>query len=159
MADWMEIIKGQDAATKDKLVVSVEDIRKRLRDLPKYNEIVRQELSDDELAEAILDMIMDFNALPPFVGTYDPFTFPDRKLLIDLSIIEAIGRLAIWHARNTFSASDSGLQVPVHEQWQPLQGIAGALQARTDRRADRLKAMLNVQRGWGDGVSSPLWLR
>jgi hypothetical protein len=139
------------------LAVNVPMLRRRLRDYAQFNEIFEQVMTDDELADAIVDSIADFNALPPFMGDYDERTFPDRKLLLDTATCEALQRLVLWHAQNQFSASDAGLQIPIHEQWQGLMQIEQMLRARSEQRAARLKAQLNVQRAWGPGVSSPLW--
>jgi hypothetical protein len=152
-AELLALLKEDNAD----LAVNVPMLRRRLRDYAQFNELFEQIVTDDELADCIIDSIADFNGLSPFFGTYDARDFPDRKLLLDTATCEALQRLVFWHAQNQFSASDAGLQIPIHEQWQGLMQIEQMLRARTEQRAARLKAQLNVQRAWGPGVTSLLW--
>ena len=152
-AELLALLKEDNAD----LAVNVPMLRRRLRDYAQFNELFEQIVTDDELADCIIDSIADFNGLSPFFGTYDARDFPDRKLLLDTSTCEALQRLVFWHAQNQFSANDAGLQIPIHEQWQGLMQIEQMLRARTEQRAARLKAQLNVQRAWGPGVTSLLW--
>lgn len=140
-------------------VVHVNDIRDALRDYPQFNEVVRQEAEDDEYAKVILKVMADFNGMMPFMSNYGPRDFPDRGLLIDWAAGEALKRVYTWHARNQWSASDAGLQVPLHEQWQGLMAIADRQLAEAKSRAKELKTMLNIRRGMGRGIHSPLWWR
>jgi hypothetical protein len=165
MASALELVMGKDSAgvalsasLMATVAVTVNTVRKNLRDFPRFNELVREELSDEEIADCILDMIAEFNGLPPFFSQFGPQDFPDRKLLQDKAVAECIERLFLWHARNQFSASDSGLQVPIHEQWQPLMQISTMMDQRNDKKCDRLKAMLNISNGFGGGVGSPIGL-
>ena len=81
-------------------------------------------------------------------------------MLLDAAVYESLQQLYMWHARNQFSASDAGLEVPIHEQWQPLMQIAENMRAKLDLRMDRLKTQINIAQALGGaGVSSPLWLR
>lgn len=160
MAMIDDIIAGTTGPDGRRTVaVSVDMVRKRLRDFPKYNELVRQELSDEEYVDCILRGMNDFNMLPPFQSQYSAYDFPDHYMLLDAAVYEALQVLVIWHARNQFSASDAGLQVPIHEQWQPLMQIATLLRTRLDDRMAKLKAQINIANGFGSGVYSPLWMR
>lgn len=137
------------------VTVTVADVRRNIRDLPRFNEIVRQELSDDEIADAIMDAIAEFNAAPPMFTQEGVHNFPSRKLLQDMAVVECMERLILWHARNQFSAEDSGVQVPIHEQWQPIKIIADQMEAKCQQAMKELKTMLNLRNGWG-GMGSPL---
>ena len=142
------------------VAVHVPMLRARLRDLPKFNEIIAQDLTDQEYLENILRAMNDFNLRPPFISNYAAYDFPDRYMLLDAAVYESLQQLYMWHARNQFSASDAGLEVPIHEQWQPLMQIAENMRAKLDLRMDRLKTQINIAQALGGaGVSSPLWLR
>lgn len=155
-----DIIAGTTGPDGKRVVaVSVDMVRGKLRDFPKYNELVHQELEEHEYVEAIMRGMNDFNLLPPFVSSYTAYDFPDHYMLLDAAVYECLMMLSIWHARNQFSATDAGLQVPIHEQWQPLLQIATMLRARVDERMAKLKTQLNIANGFGGGVFSPLWLR
>lgn len=140
-------------------VIHVSDVRDQLRDYEGFNEVVRKEAEDDEYAKAIIKVLADFNALPPYMSNYGPENFPDRGLLMDWSAAQILKSVYIWHARNQWSATDAGLQIPLHEQWQGLQAIGRELMADARDRAKNLKTMLNIKRGFGPGVNSPLWWR
>jgi len=148
----LELVKSDNP----RVAVTVKMVRDQLRDYPKYNEIVKYELTDDEIADNIINAIAEFNAASPYMSNFDPKNFPDRKLLLDMSIVECLEILYTWHARNQFSASDAGLQIPIHEQWEPLMRISETMRLRTDRRVKELKTQLNIRNGWGDGVGSPI---
>lgn len=144
------------------VVVTVKMVRDRLRDYPKYNELIEQDLTDEEYVENILRGINDFNMLSPFISSYSAYDFPDRYMILDAAVYESLQQLYLWHARNQFSATDAGLQVPIHEQWQPLMQIAENLRAKLDARMSKLKTQINIAQAMGgaaSGVNSPLWLR
>lgn len=141
------------------VVITVEMLRDQLRDLPRWNEIMKQDLSDDEYADVIIKVIADFNAMPPMFSNFGPTNFPDRSMMIDWASAEALKKLYIWHARNQWSATDAGLSVPIHEQWEPLLRISEMLKNEAKERAKLLKTQFNIAGGWGAGVGSPLWLR
>ena len=143
------------------VVMDVPRVRKRLRDLPQFNEITEQDLTDDEYADCIMRTIADFNMLSPFISTYSAYDFPDQYMIYDGAVYEALQLLYIWHARNQFSATDAGLQIPIHEQWQPLMQIAERLRTRLDIRMVKLKTQLNIANAMGGssaGVNSALWM-
>jgi len=142
------------ADVMDQVAITIEDVRGELRDYPHLNELVRYELTDDEYCNCVVDAIAEFNAAPPMFTQYGPKDFPDRKLLEDMAVAGALQKLYTWHARQQWSAQDAGLQVPIHEQWQPLLQIARHEEARNDDRMNKLKARLNVANGWS-GVGSP----
>jgi hypothetical protein len=139
----------------DGVVVTVEAVKNQLRDSAKFNELVRQELSDDEYAQVILKCIVSFNVMPPFQCSCLPLDFPDNSSLMDWATAEAFKKLYIWHVRNQWSASDAGTQVPIHEQWEPLLKVSEMLKAEALANLKLLKTQINVSRGWG-GVWSPL---
>lgn len=133
---------------------TVGEIRRRLRDLKRYNELWPEELTDPEIEECLALAIQDFNDdLPQTFYTNDDF--PDHKLLNDKAIIECYEILINWHSRNVNTANDQGVQVMIHERAQYLQPIVDRLTARTEQRQRRLKAAINLSRGWG-GVGSSL---
>jgi hypothetical protein len=140
-------------------VIHVSDVRDQLRDYPEFNEIVRKEAEDEEYAKAIIKVMASFNAMSPFDSGYGPKDFPDRSLLMDWSAAQVLRQVYTWHARNQWSASDAGLQVPLHEQWEGLQRIAEGLMAEAKQTARELKTRLNIKRGFGRGVNSALWWR
>jgi hypothetical protein len=154
MATMIERLKTEDPL----LCVTAPMLRKKIRDLPRYNEIVKHELSDDELVQAIIDAIASFNGMSPFFSSYSSEDFPDRSLLLEMSICEAYDQLVLWHGRQELNVQDAGLQVPIHENWKPIAAIVDRIRVRTADRAAKLKTQLNVQRALGGGVSSPLWL-
>ena len=136
--------------------VAIQDIRNEIRDIEGMNEISRLELTDHEIADEIVQALDEFNMAPPFFANYGVDNFPDRVLLINMSMQNCLEILIRWHARNQFSATDAGLEIPIHEQWQPIQAIVDRLDAKNDKKMAQLKTMLNIQRGWGGGVGSPI---
>jgi len=136
--------------------VTVEQLRSQLRDRPQFNEVWPECWSDGDLAGCIIDAIADFNGSPPIDTGFDHLNFPDRKLLTDMAVVQALEEVIIWHARNQNSTTDAGLQINIHEQWQGLQAIVDRLTPRIDKRVADKKNQINIARGWG-GVRSPLW--
>lgn len=165
---YREMVRGYvlkaDGSPGDKLpkevmalvLVTIDQVKGELRDIELLNEITRQELTDEEYVDCIADAFDTFNVAPPFESYWGPADIPDRALLVDMAACEALKRLIRWHARNQFSASDAGLQIPIHEQWQPLRAILREDQADCDARLKALKGRLNIARGWGAGIGSPL---
>lgn len=135
--------------------VTVEQLRNQLRDKPQFNEVWPEVWSDEELADAIIDAIADFNGAPPIDTSFDHKDFPDRKLLMDMSVAQALEELILWHARLQNTTSDAGLQVNIHEQWAGLQTILDRMNVRIEKRVADKKNQINIKRGWG-GVGSAL---
>ena len=146
----------EDLMANDPLcAVTVEQLRSQLRDKPQFNEVWPECWSNAELADAIIDAIADFNGSPPIDTSFNHKDFPDRKLLMDLSVVQALEEVIIWQARNQSSANDAGLQVTIHEQWTGLQTIVDRMNARNEKRVADKKNQINIRRGWG-GVGSAL---
>jgi len=138
------------------VAVTITDVRDELRDWPALNEISRYELSDNEYATCILNAVAEFNAHGPMFTQFGVKDFPDRELLNAMATANALQRLHRWHERQQWSASDAGLQIPLHEAWQGLMQDSRDEERRNDQRMNELKQRLNIAAGWGDGVGSPL---
>lgn len=138
------------------VAVTIEHLRDELRDRPHLNEITKQELTDDEYADCVINAIAQFNGHGPMFTQFDAKDFPHRDLLIRLSVVKALKRLYRWHSRQQWSIEDAGLRVPLHEAWQPL--MTDAREEERDCRdlMNELKQRMNIAAGWGEGVGSPL---
>lgn len=154
--DLRELLMGGSSTP---VVLTVPMLRDQLRDTANFNEVFKEDLTDDEYVDVIIKSISAFNAMPPIFTNYGPTDFPDRSMIMDWATGEALKKLVLWHVRNQWSASDSGVTVPIHEQWQPLLQISNMMIAEAKQDAKLLKTQINIMGGWGAGVGSPLWMR
>lgn len=94
----------------------VNELEIYVMDQPEYNrlEMGAKQFEPERYEEAIRDGIRRYNAIPP-LSTVDPETLTtddDAWFYIkQLSAIEALNALIMWHVRNRNPVNDHGLQV------------------------------------------------
>jgi hypothetical protein len=96
----------------------------------------------------MLKALMNFNYSLPQTD-YLPSGFPDPYLWIKLSFVEVLDAMIMYHAANYFSGSSGGVNVPVHERVQILQGERNIRKQEAAERQRQLKTFLNMESAYG----------
>jgi hypothetical protein len=134
-------------------VLTVLEIREFVSDYSQNNRLLDGEEFSDTFITLCRDMAIDeWNMLPP-AASNDITNFPSKSLLLYGTLWKMYDGKAALLARNFFSFSDGGIQVPVEERVQLYTGLAQQYQANFVSTAAKLKAQINVNQGWGS-VSS-----
>jgi hypothetical protein len=136
-----------------KPVLTVEEVQEFIRDQAERNHL----LDSAEFTPTVIVLAMDlaisaYNLMSP-VSSVTLEDFPHKALLMSGTLWKLFsGQLAL-KARNFMTYSDGGLQVPVEEQFQLYQQLAGMYQEDFMSSARQLKTHANIESGWG-GVGS-----
>ena len=131
---------------QEQLQYYLDQIRTRLRDYAELNELVEGEESPDRvIAQYLVQAIDWFNGTPPQLSVfYSWFNFPNRTLLIDITMVYILESLAILDMRNLLPINDgSGVASP-HQKGQALWNIAQAMRARVMQETTALKRSLAI---------------
>ena len=107
---------------------SMDDVRRRLRDFPAYNELLdTYEFKPNELSESLVRPVLDWNETPVVTIVYSTHDFPYRSHWIDAAIGELLMTAAHGYRRNR------------------QKGVANDLQ---DREAEYTRASMSYRQEW-----------
>lgn len=132
----------------------VPEVRAYLRDFAELNRLIAGEETSSRMIEYCAHLALDeFNTTPPLTS-YAISDFPSRSILLHLTIIHILTSVGILKSRNRFSYSDGGWSSDTEQQDQLYQNWIQLLRAQTAPRMQSLKVALNIEGGWGAGLSS-----
>lgn len=137
----------------------INTVRLYLRDYPELNRLIRgQEHSDRMIAWAIFDAIDDWNSTPPLIPPIQLSNIPSKSLLLRGAVISLLESVGLLMTRNHLTFSDGGIQVGVSDKTPLIQSWIQLIGNRYEEKKQRLKVAMNIEMGWGHGVSSEyLW--
>lgn len=109
---WLSIPRGD-------WLVSQEDLKRKWKDYPDWNEIFFELITPEEYDDAICSAIQRFNGTNPY-SAYNPKDFPyiHRYLLLDMAMYETLNDIILYKIKNHLSASNAGLEVTIHNNVQ-----------------------------------------
>jgi hypothetical protein len=90
------------------------------------------------------DMIEDFNAMAPRIGSFVVATFPNREILIVAVLSVLLESAALLYSRNDLAYAHQGTQVQFRQAGDYLQ-IASALRQRYEQKAREWKVSQNME--------------
>lgn len=88
-----------------------------LRDKRELNRLLAGQLEtrDEELKQAIMHALLDWNRSPPHIGNYTLATHPNKFLLLQYAAIQVLISAGVWHSREHMPSSD-GVLLPTITQ-------------------------------------------
>jgi len=93
--------------TNDIPVITVEEIRTFMKDLPKYNKLLDDfQFTQREVNFAIRMTIEEFNALPPPIGIFTEDNFPSKYILLLGTTANLLASESIAQLRNQVTSTD-----------------------------------------------------
>jgi hypothetical protein len=142
-------------------VLTPQEVREFISDKADKNYL----LDGEEVSNTMINLCMDlavseFNTTAP-TSSYDVTGFPYKALLLSGTLWKIYSGLSALVARNNFSYSDGGVQVPLEERYQMYSLLASTYLADFNSSMSKIKIGQNMNDGWG-GVSSdysrmPIW--
>jgi hypothetical protein len=135
------------AEYQEQLQYYLDQVRARLRDYAELNRLVEVVESPDKVVAKFLVQAIDwFNGTPPALSVYYSWAdFPNRTLLIDITLMYILESVALLDIRNLLPINDgSGVASP-HQKGQALWGIAQQLRARVLQETTLLKRSLALR--------------
>jgi len=131
--------------------LAVLQVRRFLKDHKHKNRLLLNEFEseDEEVRQAIVDALADWNiALPPLPAV-TLSTHPAKHLLVRKAAMELLRSAMIWHAREHLPSSDGGTSADDHAKFGEYSQIIGMNLADYEKKRDDLKVSINISRAYG----------
>lgn len=141
-----------------KLSQYVQMVRAFMRDYAELNRLIQgEEHSDRLIAWAVLDALNDINTTPP-LQSFTLNSFPSPYLLLRGTVTSLLESVGLLQTRNHLTFSDGGIQVGISDKTPLIQSWIQLFTNKYEQKKKDLLIALNIEGGWGGGVSSEyLW--
>lgn len=138
-------------AMERKSVVTPLDVRLALMDyIPVNIPLYKEYLTDEHLWKCIDWAVTRFNETPPILQTtYSADNFPNRMLLLDSAVVEALKLTALIELRGEMQYSDGGIQSSIYYKSQQFTALRQELQQRVDSATSSIKRSDNINSCYG----------
>jgi len=142
-------------------ILSPLEVREFISDKVDKNHLLEGEEVSAPMINLCMELaISEFNNTAP-TSMYTIDTFPFKALLLSGTLYKIYSGLSALVARNNFSYSDGGLQIPLEERFQLYQSLAAMYEADFTSSMTKVKIHQNMVDGWGgvssDYASMPIW--
>ena len=142
--------------------LTADEVREYLQDYDAQNLLLDKEEFSDTYIELCMDLAAsEYNSIPPVAIGSSLENFPSKALLLYGTCWMMFQGRAALAARNNLTYSDGGLQIPVEEKFELYNQLASSFQAIFQSSAQKFKASVNMESGWGcvfsDERNFPLW--
>jgi len=130
---------------------TLEEVRAYLRDYPELNRLLdAEETSDRQLRWYIIEVLDDFSATPPPLGTLRLENLP-RSIILKGVAAEALTSAAVLNLRNALSYTDGGFSVDL-DKHQAMLALANIFRQEYETKKTRWKIAQNIQRALGQAT-------
>ena len=146
-----------EISDEERMNRAVRSLRNLLRDKKEINRLLMGnfESSDEELRQALLTGLMDWNVTPPPLAFVTLANHPAKYLLLEGAAIQAMTSAGLWHSREHMPSSDGGTSADDHAKAQEYSGWIERFVADYEKKKIDFKVMQNVQSALGNmSVSS-----
>lgn len=125
-------------------------IRTELRDSGLENEILKDvEFDDAEILHAVLDVIREWNEIPPDVARYSACGFPFKAYWLKGVCGRLLRTAAVWYERNRLQAAGGGLSLDDRNKLQSYAMLSKTYLDEWRTFVDRKKFEININGGFG----------
>jgi hypothetical protein len=130
-------------------ILTAQEVRELVSDKVENNYLLDGEELTDTLINIAMEMtVSDWNSTPP-TDASQVSNFPYKHILMYGTLYRCYSGLSALVARNNFSYSDGGLNVPLEERFQLYQTLAGMYQTEYTTSMTKVKIAINMEQGWG----------
>lgn len=127
----------------------IDKIRRFMRDNPYLNRLTDgYESSDDDIVDAIVDAIDDFNQTPPFISSFNMSNPPPLSLLKRGVVICLLESLGLLDTRNSLQYADGGLNVNI-DKTGAIQSWIQLFTNKYEEKKIRWKTSVNIENAQG----------
>ncbi len=136
-----EVINDQERMAK-----AVKSLRNFIRDKQQLNRLLQGEYEskDDELRQAVVEALMDWNTTPPVIGVSTLANHPNKMLLIQGAAIRALTSAGIWHSREHMPSNDGGTSADDHAKAGEYSAWIERLTQEYERKKSDFKTQANI---------------
>lgn len=139
----------------------VTQVRDQIQDHAAVNELFEGlELTDDQIAKAIVDIVDDWNYTPPPLIVVTPTDLlaiatngAIRVAVIKGASARCLRIIAIRHAKNDMPFTAGNVTIQAHAIWRNLLQMAETLTAEYEAGKGRIKISLNIQNAYTQAPS------
>jgi hypothetical protein len=142
---------------QQRLERAVRSLRTLIRDKKELNQLLlgNFESSDEEMRQAIISALMDWNMSPPMIRMVTLATHPNKHLLLQKAAVEILQSAGIWHSREHMPSSDGGTSGDDHAKAGEYSGWIERYAQDYERKKSDLKMALNIAMAYnGMGLAS-----
>lgn len=142
---------------EERLRRAVKSLRNMIRDKRQLNQLLlgNFETSDDEMKQAIVVALMDWNGSPPILQPHTLANHPRKDLLLQKAALECLQGAGIWHSREHMPSADGGTSADDHAKAGEYSGWIERYYADYERKKSDMKTAQNIQEAYGQmGLSS-----
>lgn len=131
-----------------------EEVRYYVRDFPELNRLISGEESSSRMVQyCALMALEEWNARSP-VQFASVSAFPNRLILMTLTVIQLLTSVGILHSRNRLPYNDGGFTADTEAQADEYPKWIQMLRAQVNPLIERLIVRLNIAGAYGGGVPS-----
>jgi len=130
----------------ERLNRAVKSVRNYLRDKVELNRLLggQFESNDEEIKQALMHALMDWNTSPPFLTPVSLSTHPAKNLLVQAAAVHAIQSSALWHSREHMPSSDGGTSADDHAKASEYGAWLDRLTTEYERKKGDIKVAQNI---------------
>lgn len=140
-----------EISDQERLDRAVRSLRNMIRDKPALNRLLlgEKESSDEEMRQAIILALMDWNQTPPMISMATLTNHPNKYLLLQGAAIQAMRGAGIWHSREHMPSSDGGTSADDHAKSGEYSGWISSMVQEYEQKKSDLKTSLNISQAFG----------
>lgn len=141
---------------EERLNRAAKSVRNFLRDKRELNRLLNGEFetTDEELKQAIMSALMDWNTSPPVIGNVTLVNHPAKQLLVQMAAVYAIQGSALWHSREHMPSSDGGTSADDHAKASEYATWLDRLTVDYEKKKGDIKVAQNISQALG-GMGMP----
>jgi len=135
-----------ELSDEERMNRAVRSLRNMIRDKKELNRLLagKYESTDEELRQALVQALMDWNMTPPLISMSTLANHPNKFLLLMGAAIQTLTSAGVWHSREHLPASDGGTSADDHAKAGEYSGWIERYVAEYERKKGDLKAALNI---------------
>lgn len=140
-----------ELSDQERLDRAVRSLRNMIRDKPELNRLLlgSKESSDEELRQALLTALIDWNMTPPQIGHVTLANHPNKGLLLKGAAIEVIRGAGLWHSREHMPSHDGGTSADDHAKASEYMAWMQPLVQEYEQKKSDLKTSINITQAFG----------
>lgn len=141
---------------EERLNRAVKSVRTYLRDKKEINRLLGGEFetSDEELKQAIMHALMDWNTTPPVLTPVTLSNHPAKQLLVMRAAAIAIQTSGLWHSREHMPSSDGGTSADDHAKASEYSAWLDRITQEYEQKRNDMKLAQNITEALG-GMGVP----
>ena len=131
---------------------AVRSLRNMIRDKKELNTLLlgRFESNDEELRQALISALLDWNITPPHLQAVSLADHPAKHLLLQKAAIETLASAGLWHSREHMPSADGGTSGDDHAKAGEYSAWVARYEQDYERKKSDIKTATNIMAALGN---------